>query len=76
MWTRRDFLTLTIAAVGTFALTLGTFWARSAVAVDARPSATADVKTPTLNLGDIHISATLSHDKPHTVLLLARNTSS
>lgn len=76
MWTRRDLLALATAAVATFALTLGTFWARSAVATDAKSPATADVKTPTLNLGDIRVSAALSHDKPHTVLLSARNTSS
>jgi len=63
------------AAVGTFALTVGVFWGREAVAVDSKATV-GNVALPTLELGDIHVTARMSADKPRTILLSARNSSS
>ena len=75
MWNRRDCSILTLAALSTFALTLGLFWAAPAIAGDGKKSATTTVKTPTLALGTIHVTAARSSDKSRTILLSATNTS-
>ena len=73
MWTRRDFVLLTTAAVATFGFTLAAFWPRIANAVDETP-VTADVKVPALNLGNASVTAALDAAHPRTVILTVHNT--
>ncbi len=73
MWNRRDILVLTTAAVATFGLTLIAFCPRLANAVDETPAVTANIKTPTLAVGQIAVSAAMDRSNAHTIVLTLRN---
>jgi hypothetical protein len=73
MWNRRDMLVMATAAFATFGLALAAFYPRLANAVDETPAATANIKTPTLTVGPIAVSAAMDRTNAHTVVLTLRN---